>query len=219
LTIVLLLLTAPTFGIPSSDRNGPAVTTARPVLASVQTAGSVPGNFSYCAPFGAAPAAIADLPNYTANVSALWSGLCNRSVYIAVIDEWGGVRLLNTGNNTSSRIAANLSIQVSGQTGGIPSIYFVVQWGAPCNNPSVAPPRTGCTYLEYWIGNLSNNQLTGPFTSERISACSCGPSPDDSTFPFGWVAVAVAVAAASLLAAVVVLHRRRPPAPPPFQPG
>jgi hypothetical protein len=211
LAVLLLLLASPTYGIAGLGRGGPSLELAAPDSASVRTTSSVPGNFSYCAPFGANPAAIADLPNYTANVSAVWSGLCNRSVYIAAINEWGGVRLMNSGNNTSQWVAANLSIQVSGMTGGIPSIYFVVQWGAPCNNLSVAPASTACSYREYWIGNLSINELTGPFTSERIAICACGLSAAPTPFPLVWVVVPALAGVAALLGVFIVLRRRRPP--------
>jgi hypothetical protein len=216
---LVLLLALSAISTPQAGTVGPGPASPARLSDSARDASFVAGNFSYCAPFGAAPAAIADLPNYTANVSALWSGLCNWSVYIAVINEWGGVRLLNTGNNTSSWIAANLSIQVSGQTGGIPSIYFVVQWGAPCNNSSVAPASTACSHLEYWIGNLSSNQLTGPFTSERVSACSCGPIAAASPFPLAWVVVGAPAAVASLLGVLLVLRRRCPPPEPPVWPA
>jgi hypothetical protein len=203
--------------IPRGSNAGPGSNPPASPSDSIRDASVVAGNFSYCAPFGASPAAIANLPNYAANVSALWSGLCDRSAYIAAINEWGGVRLISTGNNTSYWIAANLSIQVSGVTGGIPSIYFVVQWGAPCSNPQVAAGSTACTYLEYWIGNLSNNQLMGPFTSERISACSCGPMAAASPFPLAWVLVGAVAAVATLLGGSILVRRRRPPTPPPVQ--
>jgi hypothetical protein len=212
---LVVLLALPALGITRTGDSRPGAT--RPALpsGSLRDASYVPGNFSYCAPFGASPAAIANLPNYTANVSALWSGLCNRSAYTAVINEWGGVRLVNSENNASYWVAANLTIQVSGVNGGIPSIYFVDQWGAPCNNPSVAPASDACSYQEYWIGNVSTNQLTGPFSSERVAICFCGDSAAATPFAYGWVAVAVVVGAASLLVVVVVLRRRRPPDSPP----
>lgn len=209
LALVLVLIVSPTFGTQWSGQGGPALASVAPDSASIRASSYVPGNFSYCAPFGASPAAIANLPNYTANVSAIWSDLCNRSAYVAVINEWGGVGLVNSGNNTSYWIAGNLSIQVGGVIGGIPTISFVVQWGAPCDNVSLGPANAQCSYQEYWTGNLSTDRLSGPFNSERGEVRTTGPVASHS--PFGWLAVAVAVGAVCFLGVAVVLYGRRPP--------
>ncbi|MCI4337527.1 MAG: hypothetical protein L3K17_10165, partial [Thermoplasmata archaeon] len=176
LALVLVLIASPSFGIPGASRGGPTLAPAAPDSAPVRSTSAVPSNFSYCAPFGASPAAIANLPNYTANVSAVWSVLCNRSAYIAVVNEWGGVRLINSGNNPSYWLATNLSVQTGDVSGGIPTVYFVVSWATACENMTLGPASEECSYDESWDGNLSTDHLSGPFSSERISTCSCGPS-------------------------------------------
>jgi len=211
--VVGLLLTVPALCLPGWGDGRPGSANPVPSSDPARDTVSVPLNVSYCGVLGPDVTGVADQPNYTANVSALWSDLCHSPAFIEVINEWGNLQLVSPGSgaNLSYWAAANLSLQVGGVTGGVPNVYFVVAWAARCDNLSLGTSNTPCSYQEDWSGNLSTDHLSGPFSSERISICMCGPSPSGTPFPYGWVAVAVVAGAASVLASAVVLRRRRPP--------
>jgi len=211
--VVGLLLAVPAHGLPGWGDGGSGTATFAPASVTAHDAVQVALNGSYCGVLGPDVAGVADQPNYTANVSALWADLCQSPAFIALINEWGNLQFVapGSGANISYWAAANLSLQSGGVDGGVPNVYFVVSWAAPCDNRSLGPSNTPCSYQEDWSGNLSTDHLSGPFSSDRISMCMCGPSPSSTPFPYGWVAVAVVAGAAFLLASAYLVLRRRPP--------
>jgi hypothetical protein len=197
------------------DRRGrPSLSTpSAPPSSSVRNAVFVPANVGSCGVLGPSPASVADQPNYSANVSALWSDLCNTTAFIAVIDEWGGLRLLYPGsqNGGSYWAAANLGLPVGGRDGGVPTVRFVVAWAPLCDSRSQGSANGPCSYQEAWSGNFSTDRVGGPFSSERTAICSSGPSPAGTPLPLGRLAVAACMVAAALSGVAAVLRWRRRP--------
>jgi hypothetical protein len=187
----------------------------------VQPSQVVPFNVSYCGLLGNQPGAAADLPNYSSNVSIVWFKLCKEPSFVAAINEWGGLVRASSapGNNSSSWIATNLTVGSGGRIGGIPNVTFTLSWLAPCDNPSIAPASSNCNFEEYWSGNLSSNEVGGPFTSERIASSAHNPGEAAPPNPPSWLLVLLGIVAAALLGALLVARLGRPPRRPKSDPN
>jgi hypothetical protein len=219
--IVALMLALPTLCVPWSGAGWLASASSATPLSAIPVALVSNGNVSYCGLLGEDPAAIADLPNFTANVSALWSNLCGTPAFVSVINEWGNLRFVSSGsgnntsagNNISYWTATNLSIQTGGVIGQVPSVFFVIAWVSLCDNSTLGPAPSKCSFEEYWAGNLSSNQLRGPFSSERpeISTVPGVSSPVSSPLLSREFIVAVGLAIAIVVGISIALLRRRPP--------
>ncbi len=181
---------------------------------------------SYCGLLGPDPGAVnIPGPNYTAIVTVLWEKLCVETAFVQLIDEWGGLQLVLSANNTTYVwVADNLTAGGSFNATGFTSADWTVDWVAACVDPSDAPDGGPCEHAAYWTGNLSSEALYGPACAE-YEAFSTGPIPHDPSvacpgaeasgtglaprdFPGGWI-VAVGLAVGSAAMAVILARRAR----------
>lgn len=106
---------------------------------------------------------------------------------------------------------------------GAESVQFLFDWAGACTNATFV--RLGvpsCSFTEYWSGNLSSGEVSGPFLQQGVAVCACAEVPAGGGAPGLLLAGLVAAAAAGLLG-VGILRRRRskrpPPPPPPPEPS
>jgi hypothetical protein len=213
--VVALMLALPTLSMHWTGAGWPLPARSAPPSAVSPDALVSNGNVSYCGLLGENPGAVADQPNFTANVTALWFELCNSSAFITVINEWGNFKFVSpgSGSNISYWTAANLSVQTGGVIGQVPSVFFVVSWGSLCDNLTLGPAASECSFEEYWTGNLSTDQLSGPISSERVGI-GAGPGASSQVNSPLWsngFIVAVGLGITVVLGISVVLARKRPP--------
>ena len=136
---------------------------------------------------------------YRQNVSRMFEQVCGSAQFTSIYQKVG---------------AANFTLGYSIVNGTYNSVYFTFQWLAICSNESFGP-TTLCAYQEYWVGNLSTNLITGPYTEEQPAAFNRGggesgaPSFYLPTTIF--VSVIMALVAASALALFVVSRRSTAP--------
>jgi hypothetical protein len=217
LGIVLLVSLSPIIASQSSPSRASLSSRTSAVGSGAQrisTSGTaVPSKLSYCGLLGPDPGTSADLPNYTQNVSILWYKMCVLPAFMQLINRSGNLYLAYTGgsNNSTYWASGNLSVE-SGGGPPIPSVQFGVFFSAPCTNVTGRVP-VDCTYITAWIGNVSTNELRGPFTSEFlcrgcqfISPGLTGP-PASPGFPYGLV-LGFSLAGAFAVGVVVAARRR-----------
>jgi len=152
-----------------------------------------------CGLLGPDPGTSAGLPQYVANVTAIWDKLCIQPAFVAVIAEWGDLLPTYTGgaNNTTYLTAGNLTSGFYVKDTILPVVTFAVFWSAACENGTVVLSGTQCGYQDLWTGNVSTNKVFGPSLTEYdCQGCSLsGPPPP--TFPAGsegalsWLALAL----------------------------
>jgi hypothetical protein len=170
-------------------------------------------NVSYCEFLGAWSGLAST--EYTTNVSALWGKVCVLTTFVSLIDTWGNLKLGLADNNTTYVWdALNLSFQWGGSGNAPPTVYFVTTWLGSCSNLSLAPGP--CSNSEYWAGNVTTNNVSGPYFEEHIPI-SPGPIPftnpsgRDAVYP--GIAVTTGVGVLAVLVVVVKMRKARPPAP------
>lgn len=174
----------------------------------------VPSNLSYCGLLGPNPGSAPGLPGYDANVTLLWNELCVQQVFSSWIDAWGGPFYLaypDSGANLSYWAAQNFSAGSSGSPQGLYADFNILYQPGWCNNNS-AYRFGGCSYEEYWTGDVWTNVLSGPYFLNASCECSTvGPPPNSGSplspgFPYGPV---LGFSLAGLFAVAVVFSVRR----------
>jgi hypothetical protein len=221
LGVVLLLVLSPVLsshGFPLQSGSLASLTMAEAgPQAGTNSGYAVPTNLSYCGLLGPDPGTSAGLPNYTQNVSILWNKTCVLPSFMQAINRWGNLYLAYTGgtNNSTYWASGNLTVE-SGGGHRIPSVQFGVVFSAPCTNVT-GGNGVDCSYDTYWSGNVSTNEVTGPFTSELLCpGCRfivpglTGP-PASPGVPY-WLVLAFSLTGAFGLG--VALAARRGGAPP-----
>lgn len=193
----------------NSGQVGPLQDQGGKQLIQVSMMGTI-SNSSYCNLLGAYNGL--DSTNYTTNVTIIWTKLCVMPQFTSLIDTWGKLVLAYPNNGTNGTwTAMNLSFQTSATAGNPLVVSFVVRWIAPCNNASIGVGD--CSFLQYWNGNVSSNDLTGPFASETVAVSTgpvqgnqlSGPSLEDILI------IAASVFLIGLVGAIAITRRGRPP--------
>ena len=90
-------------------------------------------------------------PDYRTNVTLLWDKLCVLPTFMGLIERW-------------DQRGANLSAGSGGFPGVAVYVSWGVNWAGPCDDPALAPPGGYCGHVEYWNGNVTSNELSGPFS-------------------------------------------------------
>jgi hypothetical protein len=186
---------------------------------SISLANVSPSNVSYCELLGPHPGTSADLlTSYVGNVSTLWYKLCSQSTFISIVDTWGDFYLTyfaNASSNTSYWAAGNLSVGTGGAINGIPTVSFIVGWITDCNSTTYGTASSPCNYQEYWNGNVSTNNISGPLFREYVVPPTGGGQPKGSIAASPtmnlWVLGVAAALAASLATLVMLIRTKRPP--------
>jgi hypothetical protein len=193
---------------------------ANPIVWSGPTnAATAPTNVSYCELLGPNPGMSADLPTWTINVSVLWHKLCVQTAFVAAVNEWSSFYLTYAANETSNVsywAAGNLTVGAGGHGDAPPLVSFFVFHGADCNNTIDGPVDARCNYEEDWNGNVSTNNLTGPYFLEYLTPpCSCGldQPPTTSGFPLLILLVVLGGVVVGVLGTglFLIVRRKGPP--------
>ncbi|MGP8076951.1 MAG: hypothetical protein ACLP8Y_09565 [Thermoplasmata archaeon] len=105
-----------------------------------------------------------------------------------------------------------------GSIGTQPNLSFTLYWQATCVNASDGLGNSQCMHQADWIGNLTDNSVTGPFVREYALICMCGPvfvpGPQVAA-PAPWFVPGI-MGASLVVATILALatrRRRLPPTP------
>jgi hypothetical protein len=126
---------------------------------------------------------------YFPQILVLWEKLCVEPRFVYLINFWGGLYWWTwRGVGPSYWAAGNLS----GGSYANASVPFVAEWSvtwqAPCDNLSVAPANYSCGYNAGWTGNVTSENISGPFQTETPPCqftsfgCICPGCPPSLTF-------------------------------------
>jgi hypothetical protein len=152
------------------------------------------------------------------NVSSIFAKLCVMPVFESLLLEWGGwvyvPPVTANGTTVPGHIAGptNFTAYYEG-FGSNPPLYvdFAVQWVGTCTaNQSGIPNDLWCSWSEYWTGNTSNDNLTGPFFEVGPVIIAGGPERSQpASFPLNDLLLVGGLAAALVVVASIVVVTRR----------
>jgi len=143
--------------------------------------------------------------SYYENFTIMFSKLCQTPPFVSIYEGMGPTGFFGVG--------------WGGTIGALPNLSFSLYWEANCTNASDGLGNSQCTHQADWIGNLTNNSVTGPFVREYSVMCMCGPvlvkDPPLSS-PAAWFAPGILGSGAPVAIAFAIVARgRRPPPTPP----
>jgi hypothetical protein len=190
-------------------------TSSGPLLA---TPGESPHNATDCNLLNVSGLAGEGLGDIEANVSAMFARLCVLPAFEALLFQWGGWVYVPPVTANGTTIPGhwggptNFTVQYGGSDSN-PTVYvaFVVFWVATCTvNQSGLPNDHWCSWNEYWSGNTSNNNLTGPlfYVGPVIIAGGPGLSRPSSFTGYDLALVGGVAVVLVVVASLVVVTRR-----------
>lgn len=137
---------------------------------------------------------------YYANFSIMFSELCPTPEFVYYYD---GLTFPN----------GSFVVGWGGQIGGVPNLYFALNWVANCTNASDAWAGADCSFQASWTGYLSNNSIWGPYLHEGPLISTGGPAVAGATpTPIAWVPwwlLAIGGVGAALVCGVGLFALRR----------
>jgi hypothetical protein len=138
------------------------------------------------------------LPDY-ASVSGMFQRICKSTQFVALYQRFGEIGFV---------------IGYAMVGGSYQSVSYTYEWTANCTNSSFSPTTT-CVYQQYWVGNLSNNQVAGPYIAQYLAVYEPGEGKlgSQTTGLAVWEELVLAIlviAVATGVSAAVLIHRRPP---------
>jgi hypothetical protein len=217
-TLVFLVANA-NYGIPpESTLSASPPRAALRAPSSLMADSLLPENASYCELINqtyASPASI------QANVSAVYSKLCQLPAFTTILTKWGGwfyvsPSVVNGTMVSGHWVPRNFSLDYTDAPSeklapwNVALFTFIwMGWNATVVNSSLGNCRY-CVHEEYWSGDLWNNSLSGPTLLVYPYACSCGEQGSQLSLQFPALLILFAGVFIGVVATAVSPRKRRP---------
>jgi hypothetical protein len=124
----------------------------------VHTTVATSGNSTACNLLNSTYNGTTSLPDYE-SVSKMFREVCTSPEFIELSQTW----------------AESFAISYGTQH-GYGTVFYSFIWLATCSN-STYGTASSCTYQEYWAGNLTTNNVTGPYIQEGPTVYNGGGGP------------------------------------------